>query len=268
MQSTLCDSIRGGQTLGSFTCALTDDMAYEGRPLRLSDRRAGRAGRRQTGVRASASGGRGGVRCPGVRHERGRRHRGGPDVLVRATVKEAMGMELGLVLLLRGGRRCSCGARRAAAARKSTRAGSSTPRRCRLRRADIAGINLRVLHSRSSSSPSASVSYLGQLYLNTVVAHRSLQSRVSSAPSLPALIHWPIRYASSPQLVTLYVAWLPALGLSDGDVVHYELQVDGRYVGCTRRCLFVLEDMREDRLQGASAHRQLPVAEMGKGAAQ
>ena len=234
VQRVVPDALRGGVMNGGLLCGLTEEVAYEGG---TSVKVEGRGGGR----------GEGEAEFEVLLFEGGEVGEEEEDVMVRAVVKEGQGMQLGLVLVMVGGQRIHI--RDEGDQGETLQAGwirySHT---VRLRRVGLVAVHLRVLYSLSSVP-----SYLGQVYLAPVPV-RPPPAAPTAPPSIPALLHYSCSYPSHLDRVTVYLVWLPPLTPSTPyltpPVLSYELQLNSRWVGASRRSLYLLEDVRREELEG------------------
>ena len=128
-----------------------------------------------------------------------------------------------------------------------------------VRTSDIAAIVIRARTWWPRSETEGVRSYLGQIALTELHSAYSLCSHLEEGGfTLASLVAW---YLPSPSLdsglYTVYLAWLPPMSTSPthggrlgcATDITYEVEVDGMYVGRTKRCLYAMEGVSEKRLR-------------------
>ena len=239
VQSVLVDSLRGGVSVEGMTCALTDEEAWEGgTSVRVVASAGGEAREAEFAVMdfQPTDGGEGEVE----------------QIEVCAVVKEGPAMLLSLVLLLKDGQRVD--ARGDGHCLSSLSHGGWTRYRSvlKVRTTAVVGINLRVLLTWPSSDEV--VSYLGEVYL-CALSDDPPGVTPRSQPALPSFLHYSVAYPDSPGQVTVFLVWLPPLqSLTPPYAAHavhsYELEIDGRWVGSSRRTVYLLSGVHPADVHG------------------
>ena len=100
-------------------------------------------------------------------------------------------------------------------------------------------------------------SYVGQIAFTYAYSEHALCAHLDeNGFSLASLVAWHLPSPSLDSgLYTVYLAWLPPVFTTDGGrlafVKHfsYEVEVDGMYVGRTKRCLYAMEGVSEKRMR-------------------